>query len=156
MRLTLRSLARILQVRRVSHPSGSDAQETMYLKCAHPECTSDFDYAQGRLIRFHQTPKEDKQPSHWHSVKHYWLCTRCCETYTIEYHKGLGVVLMQRLEALNGIQPSHFVLQPDPEAIRPMPHRRFRHAERKRKGESAPASTITIEILESRNLERRG
>jgi hypothetical protein len=63
---------------------------------------------------------------------------------------------MQRLEALKGAQPTYFVLQAEPEADRPMTHRRFRHGERKRQGDSVPASTITIEILESRNLERRG
>jgi hypothetical protein len=128
----------------------------MYLKCAHPDCTSDFDYAQGRLFRFLQTPTEQKQPTHSHGVKHYWLCTRCCANYTVEYHKGLGVLLLQRLETLNGVQRSHFVLQADPEAIRPLPPRRLRHGDRRRKSEPAAAQTITIEILESRNLERRG
>ena len=74
----------------------------MYLKCVHPDCTSDFDYGQGRLYRFQQTPGQDQQPTHWHAVKHYWLCTRCCECYTIEYQKGVGVLLMERLETVAG------------------------------------------------------
>ena len=83
----------------------------MYLKCAHPDCTSDFDYGQGRLYRFQQTPQQEKQPSHWHAVKHYWLCTRCCENFLIEYQKGLGVLLLERLEKLAGAQPCYYILQ---------------------------------------------
>ena len=138
----------------------------MYLKCAHPECSCDFDYGQGRLFRFLQNPRQDQQPSHWHSVKHYWLCTRCCESYTIEYHQGLGVLLMQRLETLAGGLPSHYVLQPEvmpKHSPEPIVHPRLigrrdrsvaRH--RKRSNELASAASSTIEVLENRNLERTG
>jgi hypothetical protein len=134
----------------------------MYLKCAHPECSSDFDYGQGRLFRFQQTPRQDQQPSHWHSVKHFWLCTRCCESFTIDYHKGLGVLLMQRLETLAGGQPSHYVLQAEVVANTRPPRRVNRLAtrsatrQRKRASERAPGQATTIEVLENRNLERRG
>lgn len=130
----------------------------MYLKCAHPECSSDFDYGQGRLFCFHQTPRQDQQPSHWHSVKHFWLCARCCETFTIEYQKGLGVLLMQRLETLAGGQPSHYILQAEELAVTRRARRLVRSAarQRKRKGELASGPAGTIEVLENRNLERRG
>lgn len=130
----------------------------MYLKCAHPDCSSDFDSGQGRLFRFQQHPQQDQQPSHWHSVKHFWLCGHCCETYTIGYRKGLGVVLMDRVEGLSREQSSHFILQADPAVSRSVTRRHGRAAakERKRKIKSAPVQASAIEILENRNLERRG
>ena len=127
----------------------------MYLKCAHPECSSDFDYAHGRLFRFFQTSREEKQPTHWHAVKHYWLCGRCCENFTIEYQKGVGVLLMERIEALAGAQPCYFVLQAESAAKRPLPRLvRSRARRRKSKKEIAMVAASTIEVLENRNMER--
>ena len=127
----------------------------MYLKCAHPDCSSDFDYGQGRLFRFQQSPQQENQPKHWHAVKHYWLCTRCCENYTIEYQKGAGVLLMERLEALAGAQPCYYVLQaevnPKPALSRLL---RSRARLRKKKAESALGTVSSIEVLETRNVER--
>jgi len=133
----------------------------MYLKCAHPDCTSDFDYGQGRLFRFQQSPQQEKQPSHWHAVKHYWLCTRCCEIFNIEYQKGVGVLLLERLEALAGAQPVYYVLQPEVSAISVMPAlprrvSRSRARQRKQGSELVPVTVTAIEIIEHRNLERRG
>jgi hypothetical protein len=130
----------------------------MYLKCAHPDCSSDFDYGQGRLYRFQQTPGQDQQPSHWHAVKHYWLCTRCCECYTIEYQKGVGVLLMERLETMAGAQPCYYVLQAEIAPKPTLPRRlvRTRSRRRKQKMELASATVSAIEVLENRNLERRG
>jgi hypothetical protein len=132
--------------------------QLMYLKCAHPDCSSDYDYGQGRLFRFQQTPQQEQQPSHWHAVKHYWLCARCCESYTIEYQKGVGVLLMERLEALAGAKPSYFVLQAEIVPKPVLPRRVFRSRARQRKqiGESTPGTSNSIEVLESRNMERRG
>lgn len=130
----------------------------MYLKCAHPDCTSDFDYGQGRLFRFQQTPQQEKQPSHWHAVKHYWLCGRCCQNYNIEYHKGSGVLLTERLEVLAGAQPSYYVLQPEMTPKTTLPRRlgRTRNRQRKLKADALPGAIGSIEVLETRNLERRG
>jgi hypothetical protein len=130
----------------------------MYLKCAHPECSSDFDYGQGRLFRFQQTPRQEKQPAHWHAVKHYWLCSRCSECFTIEYERGMGVLLMERLETLAGKQPCYFVLQAEIEPRPALPRRvaRSRTRQMKHKSELAPVAVNSIEVLETRNLERRG
>ena len=129
----------------------------MYLKCAHPDCFSDFDYGQGRLFRFQQTPRQVKQPSHWHAVKHYWLCARCCESFSIEYQIGAGVLLMERLETLADAQPCYYVLQAE---IMPKPtltRRLSRPRSRQRKQiELVPLAMSAIEVLENRNLERRG
>jgi hypothetical protein len=130
----------------------------MYLKCAHPECSSDFDYAQGRLFRFRQTAANEKQPSHWHGMKHYWLCPRCCESFTIEYQQGLGVLLMEKLETA-GARPCYHVLAPEESPQPALPRRvvrsRARHKSQKLV-ELAPAGVSSIEVLETRNLERRG
>ena len=130
----------------------------MYLKCAHPECSSDFDSGQGRLFRFQQNPSQDPPPGHWHSVKHFWLCTRCCEIYTIGYRKGLGVVLMDRVDGLASEEHSYYILQADAGAELSAPRRRGQTVirERKRKIKLAPVQTSAIEILENRNLERTG
>jgi len=130
----------------------------MYLKCAHPDCFSDFDYAQGRLFRIKPTPPQTQQPSHWHAVKHYWLCTRCCENYTIEYQKGVGVLLMEKLEKVRGAEPCYGILQAEatipPVLLRRLAHTRSRR--RNQKLELLPGVTTAIEVLENRNLERRG
>jgi hypothetical protein len=130
----------------------------MYLKCAHPECSSDFDYSQGRLFRFQQTPRNEKQPSHWHGVKHFWLCGRCCESFTIEYQPGVGALLMERLETLAGAQPGYYVLHAEDAPKPALPRRvaRSRARQRAQKGELTPAALNSIEVLETRNLERRG
>jgi hypothetical protein len=127
----------------------------MYLKCAHPDCTSDFDYGQGRLFRFQQTPRQEKQPSHWHAMKHYWLCTRCCESFLIEYQMGVGVLLMERLETLARAQPCYYILQPESMA-KPAIHRLRRSRSRQRKQiELGSVGMSAIEVLENRNLESR-
>jgi hypothetical protein len=133
-------------------------KEPMFLKCAHPDCSSDFDYGQGRLFRFQQTPGQEKQPSHWHAVRHYWLCARCCENYTIEYQKGVGVLLMERLETLAGAEPSYYVLQAEitPKPALPRRLSRSRARQRKQNNELTSAALSAIEVLETRNLERRG
>jgi hypothetical protein len=133
-------------------------QRLMYLKCAHPDCSSDFDYGQGRLFRFQQTPRQEQQPSHWHAVKHYWLCTRCCEDYTIEYQRGVGVLLMQRLETVAGEEPCYYVLQAEIAPKPALPPRlvRSRARPRTQKSELAPVTVSAIEVLENRNLARRG
>ena len=130
----------------------------MYLKCARPDCSCDFDSGHGRLFRFQQDPQQDQQPSHWHSVKHFWLCSKCCETFTIGHRKGLGVVLMDRICGLSGDATSHFVLQPDKVVHRSLHRRRNRTISRELKREiKVPAvQASAIEILENRNLERSG
>jgi hypothetical protein len=133
-------------------------QTLMYLKCAHPDCLSDFDYGQGRLFRFQQTPQQEKQPSHWHAVKHYWLCTRCCESYTIEYQKGLGVLILERMETVAREQPCYFILQAEAPVKPALPRRlsRSRVRQRKQSSELNSSNPSGIEILENRNMERRG
>jgi hypothetical protein len=128
----------------------------MYLKCAHPECHADFDYGQGRFFRFQQFPPQNPLPANSHCVRHFWLCTRCCETFTIDYQKDLGVLLRQKLEAVKDRRPSYFILQDErPSREKVTRIRRARTRSGKRKGDLTAGQTNTIEILENRVLERR-
>jgi hypothetical protein len=57
----------------------------MYLKCANPDCSEEFNYREGRLFRFRESQPKDRPPATGHSVRHFWLCTPCSEICTIEY-----------------------------------------------------------------------
>ena len=83
----------------------------MYLKCAQPDCSSEFDHTQGRLFRFHQISRREDQPKDWHAVKHYWLCGRCSQDFTIEYLDRLGVVLKPREELAGAGHLGYIILQ---------------------------------------------
>jgi hypothetical protein len=73
----------------------------MFSRCANPDCAASFDYRQGRLFRFRQSDPESQTPAHAHSVKHFWLCKACSETYTLEYRKDLGVLIDRRFKVLS-------------------------------------------------------
>lgn len=70
----------------------------MFSKCANPSCKAEFDYRQGRFYRFHRRPLDDGQPANTHSVKHFWLCGECCETYHLKYAAGRGVLIELNFE----------------------------------------------------------
>jgi hypothetical protein len=66
-------------------------------KCANPECSTPFDYGRGRFFRFRRECALDEVPANPHAVYHLWLCSRCAEIYTLQYHKQHGVVIGSRL-----------------------------------------------------------
>jgi hypothetical protein len=142
--------------------SGNTAGEgVMELKCANPICNSAYEYGHGRLLRVQQTPSQEKQPSHWHGLKHYWLCTLCSEKFNIEFQKGTGVLLMEKLEEGAEVQPTYTLLQsetPSTLDVKPLLPRltRSRARLRKQKSELAPAAATVVEVLENRKTERRG
>jgi hypothetical protein len=72
-------------------------------KCANSVCSMPFDYKQGRYVRFRRAAAVNEAPANTHSVEHFWLCGRCAETYTLQYHKEHGVVISLRLMARNEI-----------------------------------------------------
>src|ERR1017187_6965845 len=111
----------------------------------------------GVCFVFNKLPSKRNNPPIG-TPKHYWLCTRCCESYTIEYQKGVGVLLMQRLETMAGGQPCYSVLQAEIAPKPALPRRlvRSRSRQRKQKIELVPVTVSAIEVLENRNLERRG
>jgi hypothetical protein len=136
----------------------------MYLECANPNCNCEYDYGHGRLYRFHQFGSRENKAANSHGVKHYWLCASCSEKYTIEFQKGVGVLLMQRLEefADSDVRPSYCILESEslPEIV-PIPQtllprlNRSRARNRQKLTERTPETTKAIELLENRKMERR-
>jgi hypothetical protein len=64
---------------------------------------------------------------------------------------------MERIEALAGAQPCYYVLQAEVNPKSALTRLlRSRARLRKKKAESAPATLNSIEVLETRNVERRG
>jgi hypothetical protein len=77
----------------------------MFSKCANPECAASFDdYRQGRLFRFRQSHPEGKAPANMHCVQHFWLCSRCSETCTLEYRRDQ---LMLMIRGHNGFSDAN-------------------------------------------------
>ena len=91
-------------------------------------------------------------------MKHFWLCSKCNETFTIGYRKGIGVLLMDRIQGVPGADAAHFILQAEARENRTLTFHRGRTAarERKRHVKLAAVQASAIEILENRNLERSG
>jgi hypothetical protein len=70
----------------------------MFSKCANPSCGAEFDYRQGRFYRFHKRPLDDGRPANTHSVQHFWLCGKCCETYCLKYTHVDGALIELNFE----------------------------------------------------------
>ena len=68
----------------------------MFLNCINPACSAPFEHRLGRLVRFHQSHQKGNQPKGSHAVQHFWLCAKCCETYSLEYHEGRVEVVPRR------------------------------------------------------------
>jgi hypothetical protein len=132
----------------------------MDLKCANPICNSEYEYGHGRLLRVPQTSTSERQPSHWHGVKHYWLCARCSKKFTIEFQKGAGVLLAEKLEEGAETRPTYTLLQseflPKQDAKPILPRlERSRARHRKQSGELVPVVASAGESSEIRKKERR-
>ncbi|HTC62764.1 MAG TPA: hypothetical protein VK709_07970 [Candidatus Saccharimonadales bacterium] len=133
----------------------------MDLKCANPICNSEYEYGHGRLLRVQQALAQEKQPTHWHGVKHFWLCSRCKEKFTIEFQKGTGVLLAEKLEEGADTQPTYTLLQsemPPKQDAKPLLPRltRSRARLRKQAGELSPAVASAADVVETRKKEKRG
>lgn len=70
----------------------------MCSKCANSNCATPFDYRRGRIFRFGQSHPESQGPANTQGMRHFWLCKECSETYTLEYRKGLGVLIHSRFK----------------------------------------------------------
>jgi hypothetical protein len=55
----------------------------MIWTCANPDCGKRFDYLEGKFFRFRQSPGAN-EPANAHSVRHFWLCGKCCEEYSLQ------------------------------------------------------------------------
>lgn len=80
---------------------GSPLYQGLHPKCANPACPTAFYWtAGGKFFRFQ--PDEASatlndsmvdSPSAIHGVRHYWLCKRCSQVFTLVYDGEYGVVL---------------------------------------------------------------
>lgn len=73
----------------------------MFARCSNLKCATDFDYRQGRFFRFLVRQPEGKALPRAHPVRHFWLCKKCSETYTLRYRDGKCVVVRR-----DGILPA--------------------------------------------------
>ena len=54
----------------------------MLTKCANPDCENQFDYREGRLVRFCRSSSNGRAGVGRSHVEHFWLCGKCSEIYT--------------------------------------------------------------------------
>jgi hypothetical protein len=81
--------------------TGQSKEEPVFWKCANPDCEVSFDYRQGRFFRFPNGQSQREPRLGTHSVRHFWLCRRCADTFTLSYREGLGVLISRRLDVLS-------------------------------------------------------
>jgi hypothetical protein len=62
--------------------------------CANRRCGAPFDYRKGRLFRF-SYQLHNVSPEAGHAVVHFWLCAKCCKTYTLEYREKSGTAVLR-------------------------------------------------------------
>jgi hypothetical protein len=84
---------------------GIPIYEKFHPKCANPACPTAFHWlAGGRFFRFRPEEASSNQPKDsptgHQGVKHYWLCERCSDLFTLVYEQEEGVVLKPRLLGL--------------------------------------------------------
>jgi hypothetical protein len=70
----------------------------MFSVCANPDCQAPFDYRRGRVFRFHKDQPVGEKPPNTCCVQHFWLCSVCCGSYTLEYRDGCGVLIKSHPE----------------------------------------------------------
>lgn len=85
-----------------------DRSAALHPKCANPACPTAFHWTGGgRFFRFRPDPASQNArdstidpPCGIHGVRHYWLCERCCQMFTLVYDQPCGVVLKLRCPEL--------------------------------------------------------
>ena len=88
-------------MRHAERMKGTPLYQKQHPKCANPACPTAFHWtAGGRFFRFRPDPasqNESNAKEHVavgiHGVKHYWLCERCSQMFTLVYDEQYGVVL---------------------------------------------------------------
>jgi hypothetical protein len=83
-------------------PNASPLYQSMHPKCANPSCATEFRWtAGGKFFRFHieRAPAQSAgeygavSPAGTHEVRHYWLCEKCCQPYTLSSEEPSKVVV---------------------------------------------------------------
>jgi len=80
---------------------GTPLYQKQHPKCANPACPTAFHWSGGgKFFRFRSDPVSANannstadSPGGIHSVRHYWLCERCSQVFTLVYEDGYGVML---------------------------------------------------------------
>ena len=80
---------------------GTPLYQKQHPKCANPACPTAFRWTRGgKFFRFRPNPasqsvnsSETEAPHGIHGVRHYWLCERCSQIFTLVYDDQCGVAL---------------------------------------------------------------
>jgi hypothetical protein len=80
---------------------GTPLFQKQHPKCANPACPTAFHWTGGgKFLRFRPDPIVQNESSSEsgstvgiHGVKHYWLCERCSQMFTLVFDTQCGVVL---------------------------------------------------------------
>jgi hypothetical protein len=83
------------------HLRGTPLYQKQHPKCANPACPTAFHWTGGgKFFRFRPGPVSASGsnstadlPGGIHGVRHYWLCERCSQAFTLVYEEGYGVML---------------------------------------------------------------
>jgi hypothetical protein len=81
--------------------SAFDRAAKLHPKCANPACPTAFHWTGGgKFFRFRPNPVSATasnptadSPGGIHGVRHYWLCERCSNVFTLVYDEECGVML---------------------------------------------------------------
>lgn len=81
-------------------PQTFDRTVSLHPKCANPACPTAFHWTGGgKFFRFRPAPEaattasSTDSPRGTHGLRHYWLCERCSQMFTLVYDDECGVVL---------------------------------------------------------------
>jgi len=80
---------------------GTPLYQRQHPKCANPACPTAFHWTGGgKFFRFRPDPVPTSESNSTaesltgiHGIKHYWLCERCSQVFTLIYDDQCGVVL---------------------------------------------------------------
>lgn len=96
---------------------GTPLYQKQHPKCANPACPTAFHWTGGgKFFRFRpetvssQANEPDTDaPAGIHGVRHYWLCERCTQVFTLVYDPDFGVVLKALWPELCAAEPQRKV-----------------------------------------------
>ncbi len=100
-RMTAQQEAQKAPAPKVEGIKGTPLYQKQHPKCANPACPAAFRWTGGgKFFRFRRDPalysesrSADDLPRGIHGVRHYWLCERCSQMFTLVYDSQCGVVL---------------------------------------------------------------
>jgi hypothetical protein len=80
---------------------GTALYQKQHPKCANPACPTAFHWTGGgKFFRFRPDPPSQSggnatadSAAGIHGIRHFWLCERCSQVFTLVYDQGCGVVL---------------------------------------------------------------